>query len=289
MGRRTEVTTGYAEEQTARPVPDRAPRQPDAQAPRLRRDDLVYLRDATLHLAGRQIAARYRRSLLGGLWSLGPPLAQLVVFQFVFTRVIPLDIPNFALFLLTGILVWSFFSQGVSVATGSLETNRHLLRQPSFPAALVPLVAVVVALIDYLVALPILLLAAAFTVGIGPAAAFLPVILAIQLTFTVGLGWIFAVAQVFFRDIQHLVGLLLMLGFWLTPIFYARSSVPDRFDIVYQLNPLAHLVSAQREVVLEGRLPALLPLALVGLAGAVLCAIGLAVFARFRSVLSEEL
>ena len=250
---------------------------------------LRYLRDATLHLVGRELTARYRRSLLGWLWSLAPPLMQLAVFHFVFTRVIPLDVPNFALFLLTGILAWSFFAAGVSLATASLEARRDLVRRPGFPTFLLPVVAVLVGFVDYLFALPVLLLAVGFEVGLGPEALLLPVLVAMQLVLACGLGWLLAPLHVFFRDVQHFVGIVLTLGFWLTPIFYTRASVPPGFSLIYDLNPMAHLVEAQRAVLLDGVWPSPVPLALVGGAAVAVLAAGATVFAACHRSIPEQL
>ena len=250
---------------------------------------LLYLKDVTLHLVGRELATRYRRSLLGWLWSLAPPLLQLAIFHFVFTRLIPLNVENFALFLLTGILAWNLFSTGLSLATGSLERHRNLVLKPMFPTFVLPFVYVLVGFVDYLVALPVLLIAIAVTTGLDMTALVLPVLLAVQLLLTVGLGLVFAPLNVFFRDVAHFVGLGLMLGFWLTPVFYTRSTVPDRFSLVYDLNPMAHLIEAQRNVLLYGVSPSLKSLALVALGSLVVFAAGAALFARSRQTLPEQL
>ena len=250
---------------------------------------LAYLRDATLHLIGRELAGRYRRSLFGWLWSLAPPLLQLAVFHFLFTRVIPLDVPNFALFLLTGILAWAFFSAGVSLATSSLEARRDLVLRPGFPSFLLPVVSVFVGLVDYLIAVPVLLAAVALDIGLHAEALLLPALLAVQLVLAVGLGWLLAPAQVFFRDVQHLVGIALTLGFWLTPVFYTRASVPEQFRLMYDLNPMAHLVEAQRAILLDGALPAATGLAFVSLAAVAVFVAGAAVFAACRHSIPEQL
>jgi lipopolysaccharide transport system permease protein len=249
----------------------------------------AHLRDATLHLVGRELSTRYRRSALGWLWAVAPPLVQLAVFHFVFTRVVPLDVPNFAVFLLIGILAWNWFSTSVSLATGALERSRDLVLRPGFATSLLPLVAVLVALVDYAIAAPILLVAVALTTGLGTEALLLPLLLAIQFGFAAGLGWALAPAQIFYRDVQHLVGLALILGFWLTPVFYTRDTVPDKFALVYDLNPMAHLVEAQRVILLDGTIPDAGALALVALASVVVAAGGLRFFLARQHDVPDEL
>ena len=249
----------------------------------------VYARDVALHLVGRELSSRYRRSLLGWLWSLAPPLTQLAVFHFVFTRVIPLDVPHFAVFLLTGTLAWNWLSTGLTLAASSLEVRRDLVLRPGFPTVLLPLVSVLVGLVDYALALPVLLVAVAFATGLTPEALLLFPLLAVQLLLTAGVAWLVAPLNVYFRDIRHLVGMALMLGFWLTPVFYTRAQVPERFSVIYDFNPMAHLIDAQRTVLLDGAVPAGGPLALVSVASLAVFAAGLAVFLRVRHALPEQM
>ena len=250
---------------------------------------LVYLADATLHLVGRELAGRYRRSLFGWLWSLAPPLTQLAVFHFVFSRVIPLEIENFAVFLLVGILAWNLFASGLTLATGSLEAQRHLVLRPGFPTILLPVVSVLVAFVDYLLALPVLLVAVAATVGLAPSALLLLPLLAAEVLLTVALALFLAPLNVYFRDVRHFVGVAVLLGFWLTPVFYARETVPERFRAIYDVNPLAHLLEAQRDVLLDGGVPSLAPLALVLVGSLLVLVAGGAVFQAYRHSLPEQL
>ncbi len=250
---------------------------------------LVYLRDVALHLVRREIAARHRDSVLGWFWSLAPAGLQLAATYFVFTRVIPLNVENYPIFLLTGILAWSWFSRGVSLATTTLEANRSLVLRPGFPAALLPVVAVLVALVDYLLALPVLLLALAFTTGLTAETALLPLLLLVQLVLTVGLGFLFAPLQVFFRDVQHIVSIALAIGWWVTPVFYRARQVPDEFSFLYRLNPIGRLIEAQREALLGGVVPSALVLGLVALASVGVLAAGAAVFAACRARIPEQL
>jgi lipopolysaccharide transport system permease protein len=257
----------------------------DAPAPS---DRLLRLQELALHLVARELASRQRGSLLGWLWSLAPPLLQLVLVHFLFTRVVPLGVENYGVFLLTGILAWSGFSRGLSAATDSLEANRSLVLRPGFPTALLPLVAVLVALVDQCLALPILLGALAWSHGLAPAAALLPVLLAIQLALTTGLAWCLAPLQVFLRDTRHLVGITLSLGFWITPIFYAPRRLPDGLAFLHDANPMAQLIEAQRAILLHGTLPDAAPLALVAGLSLGLLAAGFAVFHAVRHDLPER-
>jgi lipopolysaccharide transport system permease protein len=243
----------------------------------------------TLHLVRREFTTRHRGSVLGPLWALGPPLLQLLVTYFVFTKIIRLGVANYPVFLLTGILGWNLFARTLSFGATALEANRDLVLRPGFPTGVLPVAAVLSGLLDYLIALPILLVATGFATGIGPEVAFLPVVILVQLLLALGIAWMLAPLQVFFRDVRHITELALMLGFWITPIFYRPGDVPKRFSLVYSLNPMGKLIDAQRRVLLEGRLPDAHSLAIVAAAAAAIVAVGFAAFMLLRQSVPDRL
>jgi lipopolysaccharide transport system permease protein len=250
---------------------------------------LAYECDVTLTLVRTELAARQRGSLLGWLWSLGPPFLQLAATYLLFTRVIPLGIDNFPVFLLVGVLAWGWFSSSVGQSTSSLEARRDLVLRPGFDVSILPVAAVLVASVDYLLGLPVLFIALGFTTGVDAEAALLPALIAIQLVLSVGLGLLLAPLQVFLRDIQRLVAVALAFGFWFTPIFYRRQQIPDSLKPLYHLNPMAELIEAQRRILIGGTLPTGRSLGLLVVETAVVFAVGAATFRRLRHAIPDEL
>lgn len=250
---------------------------------------LAHRFDVAFHLVRTELATRHRGSVLGWLWALGPPLLQLAATYFLFTRVIPLDVPDYPVFLLVGILAWSWFARSLGEGVTSLEQRRELVLRPGFATEVLPLTSVLVALVDYLIALPVLFVALALTTGLHPEAALLPVLLVIQLLYCAGIALAVAPLQVFLRDVRQVVALLVSVGFWLTPIFYRRAQVPDSLTWLYDVNPMAHLIGAQRRILLGGETPALGPLAAVGLVGLVVLGAGYLLFAACRHAVPEQL
>jgi len=249
----------------------------------------AYLRDVTLHLVRREFSTRHRGALLGWLWALAPPLLQLVVTYYLFTKIIPLGVKNYPVFLLTGILAWNWFARALAYAATSLETSRDLVRRPGFPTAVLPLVSVLIGLVDYLIALPILLITLVSTSGLHWSALLLPALLLVQLVFVTGVAWVIAPLQVFFRDIAHMTGIATMLGFWVTPVFYRQRQVPGRFHLIYDLNPMAHLIEAQRSILLDGRLPSALSSLIVAAVAVAVAAGGYMVFRSLRDLVPDQL
>lgn len=251
----------------------------------------LYLRDLLIELVARDINLRYKRSFLGVIWSLLTPLVQLLVLRFVFTVVLPLDIPNYTAFLFTGLLVWSWLATSLDQAAGSIVENRELVRLAGFPVAVLPAVTVASNLVQLLFALPILGLFLWLGGGVPLTAAplFLPVLLAIQFLLTLSVGYLVAALHVTFRDVKHLLGIALTLGFYLTPVFYRVDNAPAHYAGLYALNPMVHLLEAYRAILLEGTLPSLVHLGWVTLASTLLLALSFRLFVRASHRFADEL
>lgn len=251
---------------------------------------LIYLRDLLRELVVRDMKLRYKRSVLGTAWSLLNPLAQLLVFNLIFRLVLRLAIPNYAAFLFTGLLVWTWFQSSLFAATTSIVDNPDLIRRPGFPVAILPVVTVTTHLIHYLLALPILLAFIALSgIQLTGAILALPFLIVLQFVLTLSLAYLVATIHVTFRDTQYLLGIGLLLGFYVTPIFYETAIIPDRLQFFYHLNPMVDLVDAYRAILMQGELPGRLPLLiLAGFAGATLW-IGYRTFTHASYRFVEEL
>lgn len=262
-------------------------RNPTASA-QVRRWPYVY--DLLYELVLRDTKLRYKRSILGVAWSLLNPLIQMLVFIFLFRGVIALDIPNYPTFVFIGVLAWNWFQSSVLLATGAITDNRELIRRPGFPTATLPVVTVTTNLIHFLLALPILLLFLLLGGGrLTSTILLLPLVITLQFVLTLGLGYLVATVHVAFRDMQHLLGVFLMLLFYLTPVFYDASIIPARFQVFYQLNPMVHLITAYRAILIQGDLPDLRALLALGVLGGTLLWLGNAVFKRASTGFVEEL
>jgi ABC-type polysaccharide/polyol phosphate export permease len=256
---------------------------------------LVRYRALVVSLVGRELKARYRGSVLGFLWTFVNPLLLLLVYSFVFGVVMPgarsPEIEHYPLFLFCGILPWTWFSSSLLESCTSLTGSGSLLRKVTFPAEILPAVTVFTGLVNFALGLVIL---AAFSIYAGVPIltadlAWLPVIVLIQLALTLGLALILSSLSVHFRDIRDLLGNLMTLWFFGTPIIYPYTQAPERFRPLLDLNPFTHLAVAYQEVLYVGG-----PyrdgqrLLVVGLLGAVSLLVGYAVFDRLRETFAEE-
>ena len=245
--------------------------------------------DLVTHLVGREFRLRYRRALFGWLWAVGTPLARLVILTYVFTRVLDLGIPNYPEFVFTGLTAWAWFSAGLSSATSSAVDRRDLLFRPGLSRTAVPVVSVLTDGLDYLAALPLLFGFLLIGDGIPATALALPLIVAVQLMLTVGLGLALCAANVYLRDVRLFVDVATLLGWYVTPIFYAPRSVPEGFTFILDLNPMAHLITAYRSVLLHGDLPEPLPFALLTLVCAAVLVAGYLIYRASSPSFVDEL
>jgi lipopolysaccharide transport system permease protein len=227
------------------------------------RNRFIHMLDLLRELVARDMKLRYKRSAVGIIWSLLNPLAQLIVLNLVFTWVLPLEIANYTVFLFTGLLGWNWFQSSLLEATGSIVDNRELIRQPGLPVIILPLVSITTNFIHYLLALPVLLIFLTLNhIPFNPYFWTLPLVFTVQFLLIASLSYPLAALHVVFRDVKYLLGVALLLGFYLSPVFYDAAILPERIRLVYRLNPLASLLDNYRSILING-LPPEIPSLLV--------------------------
>jgi lipopolysaccharide transport system permease protein len=207
----------------------------------------------------RTIRARYQQSLLGGLWAIGQPAATVAIFSIVFTRFVPIDTggPPYVIFSFTAVVPWTFFAAGIVDMVTSLVANMNLVTKIYFPREILPMAALFARGLDFLIGITVLLILLIFyrqplfLLGL----LYLPVIILIQLALALGLGFIGAALNVFYRDIQYLISLIIQIWFYASPIIYPVTRVPESIQPFYFLNPMAGVLEAYRAVLLYERLP----------------------------------
>jgi ABC-type polysaccharide/polyol phosphate export permease len=217
---------------------------------------LTYHFDLLCHLVWRAFGLRYKKSVLGIFWSLLSPLAQLLVLVFLFGRVLPLNIDAYPAFVFSALLPWVWFSSCLSSSGGLFIHNRDLMRRPNFTPSMLIVVNTLSNLVHYLIFLPILfILLALYGRPMTLSLLFFPLLLLVQGVLTAGLSLMIATLNAFYRDIEHLTGVSLLLLFYLTPIFYQPWVVGKKYRMIYELNPIAILVQGYRGIFFYGIIP----------------------------------
>lgn len=204
-------------------------------------------------LVSRDFKAKYKRSVLGVFWSFLNPLLTTLVQYLVFSNLFRFDIKNYPAYLLSGVILFNFFSECCGMSLTSIVGNAPLIKKVYVPKYIYPVTRALSSLINLLIALLPLFLVLAFSdVRLTKAALLLPFPLLCLAVFTLGVGMLLAAAMVFFRDTQFLWNVLIMIWMYVTPIFYPASILPDRIAWVLKCNPLYYFVSFVRTLLLEG-------------------------------------
>jgi ABC-2 type transport system permease protein len=262
-------------------------------------------------LIRKDLKVKYQGSVLGFMWSLANPLLLLVVYTFVFQVVLKSGIPHFGYFLLSGLLVWNAFVGSVSTATDAVVANSGLVKKVRFPLGVLPLTSVgfqVIHFVLQLLVLVLVMLVTGYTAFLDPHVILIVPAIAVALILSVGLSYLVAGLNVRYRDIKHIVEVVLMAGFWANPIVYSVSLVGAHLHglayWLYYLNPMAGVVTAmqrglyakdlalpngQRVLADPGYLFYLERLGLGGAVSLVLLWVGIQTYRRLSADFAEEL
>lgn len=209
-------------------------------------------------LVERDLKVKYRRSVLGYLWSLLNPLFMMLVITTVFSTIFRFQIPHFPVYLLTGSILFNFFSEASSSAMGSIVSGGALIKKVYIPKYIFPLSRSFSSFVQLLFSLAAILIVLVIErVTVTWAILLFPLPLLYTLIFSIGAGLFLSVCMVFFRDTVHLYGVVLTAWSYLTPIFYPEEILPQALRTLLKLNPLHHFIAMFRQVVLYGQLPTL--------------------------------
>jgi lipopolysaccharide transport system permease protein len=254
-----------------------------------RRDSLMAYLELLGNFVARDLKTKYRGSVLGIFWSLLNPLLLMLIYTVVFSVIVRVNIKPYPIFLLAGLVPWNAFAQTLTSATTSVSQSANIVRKVHFPLEILPLSAVATASVQLLISLALLAcLALVFGVGIGLSIVFLPVLVLLQLVFSLGLGSLLAAVQVYFRDVEYFLTVLLTVWFFGTPIVYSLDLVPARYRTIFEANPMAWLISSYQDIWFYKRPPGWTPVVGFFLVAVFTAAIGLSTYRRLSRRFAEE-
>ena len=252
--------------------------------------ELVAYREILLILIWRDLKTRYRGSVLGFLWTFLNPLLLMVIYSLVFSVYMRVEIRAYPIFVFAGLLPWIWFSSSMLSGASSVVDSGTLIKRVPFPPHILPAVSVSAALVNFLLAVPLLLIfMVAWGLPIGWSLLILPLPIVIQYLFTLGLTIVLSMLTVRYRDLQQLLANVLTLWFFLTPVLYPTTLVPDRFRGFLLLNPMAVLVGSFQDALHGAHLPSFWHLAPVAALAIVTLGAALALADRMRWTLAEDI
>ncbi|MGQ9613278.1 MAG: ABC transporter permease [Chloroflexus sp.] len=270
--------------------------------------ELWQYRELIRNLILRDLRARYKGSALGYLWTQIAPLGMMLVYVIVFSFLLPNGLAMFPVFIIVGLLPWNYTAEAVLSGTRSIIDNAALVKKVYFPREVLPLVAVGSSLLNFILSLPMMALviivvqlATLGRLNLSWSIVYLPVIMALQTIFLAGLALLLGAGAVFFRDVVHLIGIVINIWFFLTPIIYPLSTISEGLAarLIRWFNPLASIIEFYREIIYGNPVPvgliptpgvpALSAMLRVGLTGLIILAFGYWVFQRTSRHFGEEL
>ena len=234
-------------------------------------------------LVKRDLKVKYRRSILGYLWSLLNPLMMMCIMSFVFSTIFQSTVLNFPLYLICGQTLWSFFNESTTMAMQSVLQNGALIKKVYIPKIIFPLSRVLSCFVTMsfsLIAILIVMLFTRATIYWTVLLFWVP--LAFLFVFCCGVGMILSALSVYFRDITHLYGVLVLAWMYATPIFYDAAILPENVRGVLAWNPIYHYITFFRDVIVYGQIPAMDLWVICGVSSIAAMGIGLIIFKKLQ-------
>lgn len=253
-------------------------------------NEIKEYKELLFNLTVKDLKLKYKNSALGFFWSFLNPLLMLVVYTFAFKFIMRVQIENYSVVLLAGLLPWNFFNASVQGSTMSLISNAGLIKKVYFPREIIPLSLIFSNFVNFLMTLVVLFAAMMlFGVHLGINILMLPFILVLLVIFTTGLSLMLASLNVFYRDISHFVEILFMAWIYLTPVIYSFEMIPEQYRFFLLLNPMTLVVELIRDTTIRNVFPNVgFLVALVGVAFLMLF-IGHKVFSRLDRDIAERI
>jgi len=242
------------------------------------------------NLTIKEFKLRYRNSVLGFIWSLLNPLAMMIILTLVFSTLLRAGIENFPVFLLPALLAWRFFSVSTSMSLYSIIGNSPLVTKIYFPRWLLVLSSNLANLIgsslEFAVLFPLLIF---LGMKITYLVLLLPVTLVLEFILIIGVSFILAPLNVYYRDFNEIWNITLQIGFFLCPIIYSISLIPERYISAYSLNPMTRVIESIRKALYYSTLPTLADFTIILVSGLILLLVGYLVFRKLEPRFAEEI
>lgn len=238
----------------------------------------------------KEIRGKYKNSFLGVLWSFLNPLLQIAVYAIVFPLILRNTQENYVIFLCCGLIPWTFFSTAITRSASTMIENGNIIKKVYFPREILPISVVTSEAINFIISTIIIMAFVIFGgLGITKYILFYPLVLLAQYIIVLAISFVISSVTVYFRDLQHLIGVALQLLFYATPIVYSADTIPESFKWVLQINPMTYIINGYRAIFYEQQAPDLIPIFILIGVGIVACIIGYLIFNKLQKRFAEEL
>lgn len=238
----------------------------------------------------KEIRGRYKNSILGVVWSFLNPLLQLAVYAVIFGALLAGGDPTYHIYICVALIPWTYFTTAITQSAFTIIGNGDIIKKVYFPREILPISVVTSGAVNFMISTIIILAFVLFSgLGVSKYILLYPVILLIQYILLLGISFIVSSITVYVRDLEHIIGVVLMAAFYGTPIVYKLEQLPANLQVIMQLNPMTHLINAYRDIFYYQQMPNLKMLGIILLIGLALTVVGYFIFKKLQKGFAEQL
>lgn len=247
-------------------------------------------REMMYNLVKKDLRTRYKGSFLGFLWTFVNPLLQLIIYTIVFSTIMRVNVEQFYIYLFVALIPWIFFTSAVQGGATSILSGKDLIKKIYFPRLIIPISVVNAAFMNMIFSMVIVFSALIISgIGLSKYIFLLPIIMLLEYLLALGLAFIFSALNVFFRDLEHILGIVIMGWFYLTPIVYTVDMIPEKYLGIFYLNPMTSIIMAYRDILYYKQMPHFDILGQIFLWSVGFVVIGYLIFQNLQKRFVEEL
>lgn len=238
----------------------------------------------------KEVRSKYKNSFLGVVWSFFNPLLQILVYAVIFSLILKNQQEHYAIFLCSGIIPWTFFSIAINRSAFTIIENGNIIKKVYFPREIIPISVVTSEAINFLISTFIILgFVVLGGIGISKVILLYPIVLIAQYLIILSISFIVSSICVYFRDMQHFIGIMLQLLFYATPTVYSQDSIPTNFQWILKYNPMTYIINAYRDIFYYKKAIQIPTIIIMIFIGTIAVIIGLKFFNRLQKGFAEQL
>ncbi len=238
----------------------------------------------------KDIGGKYKKSFLGILWSFINPLLQITVYAIIFPLIMRNNIENYTVFMVCGLIPWTYFTNVINRGSFVMIENGNIIKKVYFPREILPISLVTSETVTFVISSIIILgFVLGYGMGLTVYVLFYPLLLLAQYIMQIGFALIVSSITVYFRDLQHFIGVFLQLLFYATPIVYSIETIPEQFRWILNLNPMTYVIEGYRNIFYYQQMPDIGRIFGVIIFGIIITIIGYLIFNKLQKRFAEEL
>lgn len=238
----------------------------------------------------KEIRGKYKNSFLGVLWSFLNPLLQIAVYAIVFPLILRNTQENYVVFVCCGLIPWTFFATTINRTAFTLVENGDIIKKVYFPREILPISIVTSEAVNFLISTIIILMFVLFGgLGLSKYIIFYPIVLLAQYLLLISISFVVSVVTVYFRDLQHLIGVALQLLFYAAPVVYSPENIPEGYEWILKYNPMTYIINAYRDIFYNQTMVDIKSLIILIFGAICACVIGYLIFNKLQKGVAEQL